>query len=176
MKENDLGGSVRMEKGAEFVLSVDGTVEKTGAWDYASLLNLPEEYQVGDVSKIVAGMAGSGVRVKALINAANPLPKSDHATFHSSDGKFVASIPLRDVLDAGILIYQRDGGPLPDSKGGPVRLAIPCGENECNNVKSVVRIELNIGKGLDTTYDPDHDNPEIHGHSHDNGHHHDHSH
>jgi len=162
--------------GEDFTLLVDGAVEKTGTWNYATLLGLPEEYQVRDVSKVVAGMAGRGVRVKALIDAACPASESDHATFHSSDGKFVASIPLEDVLESGILIYQREGSPLPESKGGPVRLAIPCGENECNNVKSVIRVELNIGKGLDTTYDPDHDNPEIHGHSHDNGHHHDHSH
>jgi len=164
------------QMGDGFTLSVDGAVKKNGAWDYTSLLGLSAEYQVEDVSKVVAGMVGSGVRVKALINAAHPLPESDHATFHSSDGKFVASIPLEDVLESGILIYQRDGGPLSESKGGPVRLAIPCGENECNNVKSVIRIELNVGKGLDTTYDPDHDNPEIHGHSHDDGHSHDHSH
>ena len=157
-----------------FSLTVDGAVEQAGKWNYQSFLDLPEAFQVADVGKEVAGMAGRGVRVKALLNAARPLPDADHATFHSADGKFVASIPLSEVLDTGILIYQRDGAPLPESKGGPVRLAIPCGENECNNVKSVIRIEMNVGKGLDTTWDPDHDNPEIHGHAHDHPHSHAH--
>ncbi|MFQ5597630.1 MAG: molybdopterin-dependent oxidoreductase [Nitrospiria bacterium] len=159
-----------------FVLKVDGAVKNVGRWDYESLLKIPKEYQVDDVSKLVAGMAGSGIRVKALLSQASPLAGSDYATFHSQDGKFAASIALSDVIENGILIYKRDGGPLPESKGGPVRLAIPCGENECSNVKSVNRIEMTIGKGKDTTWDPDHDNPEIHGHAHGPGHSHDHGH
>ncbi|MFQ5588809.1 MAG: molybdopterin-dependent oxidoreductase [Nitrospiria bacterium] len=164
-----------MGSDAPFTLEVDGVVEKTVQWDYESLLNIPEEYQVPDVSQHVAGMVGAGVRVKALLNAAMPLPHSDHVTFHSQDGKFAASVALSDSMDRAILIYQRDGAPLPESKGGPLRLAIPQGDDECSNVKSVIRIEVTSGKGRDTTYDPFHDIPEIHGHSHE-GHSHDHSH
>ncbi|MFQ5543458.1 MAG: molybdopterin-dependent oxidoreductase [Nitrospiria bacterium] len=165
-----------MEGEDRTTLKIDGAVEKVVEWDYESLLALPEEEQVEDVSKFVAGMLGSGVRVKALVNPANPLSESDHATFHSQDGRFVASVPSKEALEKGILIYKRDGGPLPEKKGGPLRLAMPHGENECANVKSVIRIEMSIGKGLDTTFDPDHDNPEIHGHSHDKGHSHGHDH
>lgn len=165
-----------MEGESKFTLEVTGTVEKPIKWGYESLLNIPNEYQIEDVSKHVAGMAGSGVKVKALLNAAIPLPASDHVTFHSRDGKFSASIPLDEITDRGILIYKRDGGPLPESKGGPVRLAVPQSEDECANVKSVVRIEVTSGKGKDTTYDPFHDIPEIHGHSHEKGHSHSHDH
>lgn len=159
-----------------FVLKVDGAVENAGEWDYESLLNLPQEDQIEDVSKLVAGMAGSGVRVRAILNKAIPISGSDYATFHSQDGKFAASIALSEVVENGILIYKRDGAPLHVSKGGPARLAIPCGENECSNVKGVIRIEMTVGKGKDTTWDPDHDNPEIHGHAHGPGHSHDHDH
>ncbi len=165
-----------MESEENFTLEVNGAVEKPVKWGYESLLNIPKEYQVEDVSQHVAGMAGSGVQVKALLNAAIPHSSSDHATFHSQDGKFAASIPLSEITDRGILIYKRDGNPLPESKGGPVRLAIPQGEDECQNVKSVVRIEVTSGKGKDTTFDPFHDIPEIHGHSHDHDHSHGHSH
>ncbi len=159
----------------DFTLEVDGSVEKSVKWGYESLVNIPDEYQIEDVSKHVAGMAGSGVLVKALLNAAIPLPSSDHVTFHSQDGKFAASIPIGEIREQAILIYKWDGAPLPESKGGPIRLAIPKGDDECANVKSVIRIEVTSGKGKDTTYDPFHDIPEIHGHSHE-GHDHDHSH
>ncbi len=164
-----------MNSDSNFTLEIDGTVEKPIKWDYESLMNIPSEHQIEDVSKVVASMAGSGVRVKALLNAAMPLSHSDHVTFHSQDGKFAASVSLEDTMDRAILIYQRDGQPLPESKGGPLRLAIPQGDDECSNVKSVIRIEVTSGKGKDTTYDPFHDIPEIHGHSHE-GHSHDHGH
>ncbi len=164
-----------MTEESEFTLEVDGAVQKSVKWGYESILNIPSEYQIEDVSQHVAGMSGKGVRVKALLNAAMPLSHSDHVTFHSQDGKFAASVPLDDTMDRAILIYQRDGAPLPESKGGPLRLAIPQGDDECSNVKSVIRVEVTSGKGKDTTYDPFHDIPEIHGHSHD-GHDHNHSH
>lgn len=162
------------------ILKVEGTVEKKGEWSYEALSSLPKEYQIEDVSRSVAGMEGAGVRVKAILKISSPLSKADHITFHSQDGKFAASIPLREVMESGILIYKRDGAPLPASEGGPVRLVVPHGDNACSNVKSVIRLELTVGRGKDTTTgDPDHDNPAIHGHAHDHGHdhsdpHHDH--
>ncbi|HEY5599253.1 MAG TPA: molybdopterin-dependent oxidoreductase [Candidatus Manganitrophaceae bacterium] len=169
-----------MEKKA--ILKVEGTVRKKMEWTYDTLSHLPKEYQIEDVSRLVAGIEGGGVKVKAILKEAGPLSKADHVTFHSEDGKFAASIPLHEALENGILVYKRAGGPLPSSKGGPIRFVAPHGDNACANVKSVNRIELTVGKGKDTTTgDPDHDNPEIHGHSHDHhGHshddHHDHGH
>lgn len=162
------------------ILKVEGQVDKKTSWSYEALSQLPKEDQIEDVSRRVAGMEGSGVRVKGIIKASKPAGKADHVTFHSEDGKFAASVPLKEAMENGILIYKRDGGPLSTAKGGPIRLVVPHGDNACSNVKSVNRIELTIGKGKDTTTgDPDHDNPEIHGHSHDHGHdheHHDHDH
>lgn len=165
-----------MATNGKSILSVEGTVQKKRGWSYEDLSRLPKEHQVEDVSRLVAGMEGAGVRVKAVLKESNPLSKADHVTFHSLDGKFAASVPLQEAIEKGILIYKRDGGPLPDSKGGPIRLIVPHGDNACSNVKSVIRIELTVGKGKDTTWDPDHDNPAIHGHSHDHGHGHDHGH
>lgn len=159
------------------ILKVEGSVSKAMEWSYEALSRLPQADQVNDVSRLVAGMAGSGVRVRALLKESNPLPKADHVTFHSQDGKFAASVPLQDAVENGVLIYKRDGGPLAAEKGGPIRLIVPHGDNACSNVKSVIKMELTVGKGKDTTTgDPDHDNPEIHGHSHDHGHDHAHDH
>lgn len=156
------------------LITVEGTVQKKTEWSYDDLSRLPKEHQIDDVSRLVSGIDGAGIRVKALIKESSPLSKADHVTFHSLDGKFAASIPLREAVEKGILVYQREGKPLPESKGGPLRLVVPHGDNACSNVKSVFRIEVTVGKGKDTTWDPDHDNPEIHGHSHDHGHDHDH--
>ena len=166
-----------MATGQKSILKVEGNVGKKMEWSYEALSRLPKADQVDDVSRLVSGMAGSGVRVRALLKESNPSPKADHVTFHSLDGKFAASIPLQDAIENGILIYKRDGGPLSDSKGGPIRLIVPHGDNACSNVKSVIKMELTVGRGKDTTTgDPDHDNPEIHGHSHDHPHDHDHDH
>lgn len=159
------------------ILKVEGKVEKKTAWSYEELSRLPKEEQIEDVSRRVAGMEGTGVKIKGILKASNPLRQADYVTFHSEDGKFAASVPLKEALENGILIYKRDGGPLSPAKGGPIRLVVPHGDNACSNVKSVNRIELTVGKGKDTTTgDPDHDNPAIHGHSHDHGHDHDHDH
>ncbi|MFQ5780102.1 MAG: molybdopterin-dependent oxidoreductase [Nitrospiria bacterium] len=164
-----------MSPDQKFMLSVGGAVEKKEKWDYEALSHLPEEDQIEDVSRCAAGVKGSGVRVRALLRESTPLSNADHVTFHSQDEIYAASIPLRGALENGILIYKRDGVPLPAAKGGPFRLVFPQGGSDCCNVKSVDRIELTIGKGKDTTSgDPDHDNPAIHGHSHDHSHHHDH--
>lgn len=159
----------------QIILRVDGSVTEEGAWTYEDLAKLPKELQVEDVSKVEPDIPGAGVLVKGLISKAKPASRADHATFHSGDGRFAASIPLQDVVERGILVYKRDGAPLLPGKGGPVRFVIPQGDDACANVKSVNRIEITSGKGKDTTFDPDHDNPEIHGHAHGPGKHsHDH--
>jgi hypothetical protein len=65
-------------------------------------------------------------------------------------------VPLAAVRDA-LLVYRLGDGPLPSSKGGPVRLLIPeaaaCHTDEvdtCANVKFVARLTLEAGPGKDT--------------------------
>jgi len=159
------------------LLRVGGAVEKESEWDYQALSLLPKDDQIEDVGRLAEEMKGSGIRVQALIRESRPLASTDYVTFHSQDGIYAASIPLRVAMETGILVYRRDGAPLPLSEGGPVRLVFPQGKNDCCNVKSVNRIVLTVGKGIDTTTgDPNHDNPAIHGHSHDHSHHPDHGH
>ena len=77
-------------------------------------------------------------------------------TLASTDGKFTASVPLDDILDA-LLVYELDGKPLPEQYGGPIRFLIPdaaaChtgGADTCANVKFLGRIELTRGKVEDS--------------------------
>jgi 2-dehydropantoate 2-reductase len=57
---------------------------------------------------------------------------------------------LQQALDFGILIYELDGTPLPEQKGGPFRLIAPGLGDLCANVKGVNRIEVTKGVGKDT--------------------------
>jgi 2-dehydropantoate 2-reductase len=82
----------------------------------------------------------------------------DHVTIHSGDGRFAASLSLPEARQYGILIYELDGGPLPDTRGGPFRLVTPGLGDLCAHVKNVVRVELTQGPGKDTR--PSQDRPQ----------------
>lgn len=76
--------------------------------------------------------------VEDLLERARPGAGADHATVHSGDGHYRASIPLAFLRLASI-----DGG----------RLHVPDAPTRCWNVKDVVRIELTAGKQPDTVPD-----------------------
>ena len=86
----------------------------------------------------VARPVSTGARTTAvaeLLDAARPAAGTDHATVHSGDGLYTASIPLDDLRRASIT----DG-----------RLIVPDGWTKCWNVKDVVRIEVTTGKQPDS--------------------------
>jgi DMSO/TMAO reductase YedYZ molybdopterin-dependent catalytic subunit len=109
-------------------LTITGEVKKPRSFAYPELKKLPN--QVADVSAEVAGREGAG--------------------------KFSASVPLDDILDA-VLVYQFKGEPLPERLGGPIRFlipdALPChagGADVCANVKYLGKIELTRAKVEDS--------------------------
>ena len=135
-------------------LTIAGEVENEKTFTYGDLKSLPA--QVDDVAREVEGRQGHGVRLRSLIDAAGRKPAATHATLASTDGKFTASVPLDDILDA-VLVYQLNGEPLPEQFGGPIRFLIPdaaaChagGADTCANVKFLGRIELTRGKVEDS--------------------------
>jgi len=135
-------------------LTIAGEVNKPKSFAYAELQKLPG--QVADVGREVEGREGRGVRLRALVEAAGRKPGAKFATLHSTDGKFSASVPLDDVLDA-LIVYQLDGKPLPEALGGPIRFLIPdaapChsgGADVCANVKFLGRIEVTRAKVEDS--------------------------
>jgi len=75
---------------------------------------------------------------------------ADHVTFHSVDGTYAATLTVQQARDFGFLLYELDGQPLPDEKGGPFRLITPGLGDLCANVKGVGRIEVTKGPGRDT--------------------------
>ena len=94
-------------------------------------------------------MQGQGIRLKALLDVPALAINADHVTVHSGDGKYSACLTLAQALEWGFLVYELDGEPLPESKGGPFRLVTPGLGDLCANVKGVERIEVTIGTGTD---------------------------
>ena len=139
------------------ILTVDGAVSRELHLSRAMLDVLPATDHVPDVSRFHAGRPGDGVSLESLLRLAEPSPEADHLTLHAGRDDFHVSVPLAAVRGEGIVVYKVGDGPLETSRGGPVRFMIrdpsACHARElddCANVKYLDRIELTIGRGLDT--------------------------
>jgi 2-dehydropantoate 2-reductase len=132
------------------ILTIDGDVVQPLSLDRSAIRQLPEEHHVPDVSAVMPTMQGRAIKVKGLLDVPALGIEADHVTFHSLDGKYSATLTLQQARDFGLLLYELDGLPLPDAKGGPFRLITPGLGDLCANVKGVGRIELTKGPGKDT--------------------------
>jgi 2-dehydropantoate 2-reductase len=128
---------------------IEGAVVQPVSFDRAAIAALTEEHQL-DVSTLMPGMKGRGIRLKGLLDVPALAIEADHVVFHASDGTYSACLTLEQARDHGILVYELDGVPLPDTKGGPFRLITPGLGDLCANVKGVARIEITKGPGRDT--------------------------
>ncbi len=99
------------------------------------------------MSKHIERFRGEGIRIAGLLEIVRPKPDATHATFYGAGG-FAASVTLPEA-ENGILIYKSGSEYLTEKEGGPVRLVIPAGTSLCNNAKSLHRIEITVGKGVD---------------------------
>ncbi len=138
------------EKSGPGVVRIDGAVVQPVSLDCAAMLQLPGEHQVADVGAVMPGMNGRAITLKGLLDVPAIAVGADHVTFHSSDGKYAATLTLQQAKDFGLLLYELDGEPLPGAKGGPFRLITPGLGDLCANVKGVGRIEVRVGSGKDT--------------------------
>jgi 2-dehydropantoate 2-reductase len=138
------------EKTGPGVVRIDGAVVQPVSFDRAAMQLLPGEYHVADVSTVMPGMMGKAIKVKGLLDVPALGLKADHVTFHSLDGKYAATLTLQQACDFGLLLYELNGAPLPDGRGGPFRLITPGLGDLCANVKGVGRIEVRVGSGKDT--------------------------
>ncbi|HKO31963.1 MAG TPA: 2-dehydropantoate 2-reductase [Nitrospiraceae bacterium] len=131
------------------VVRIEGAVVQPVSLDRPAIASLPAEHQL-EISTVMPGMQGKGIRLKALLDVPALAIKADHVTVHSADGNYSACLTLEQAKSFGVLIYELDGAPFPESKGGPFRLVTPGLGDLCANVKGVARIELTIGTGVDT--------------------------
>lgn len=138
------------EQSGPGIVRIDGAVVQPVVLDRTAMRQLPSEHHVADVSTVMPGMTGKAIRVAGLLDVPALDIKADHVTFHSLDGKYAATLTLQQARDFGVLLYELDGAPLPDKKGGPFRLVTPGLGDLCANVKGVGRIEVRVGSGKDT--------------------------
>ncbi len=138
-------------------LRVDGEVECPAEFSFDDLFAFSEAEQVRDVSRFHPKRPGDGVSLAALLSRVRPKASAAYLTLHATRDNFAASVPVQAILAEGVLVYQLDGAPLPEAKGGPFRFLISnpaaCHTDElddCANVKFVDRIELTSSKGRDT--------------------------
>jgi 2-dehydropantoate 2-reductase len=138
------------EKVGAGVVRIEGAVVQPVSMDRTALEQLPVEHRVTDVSTVMPGMQGRAIAVKGLLEVPALDIHADHVTFHSLDGHYAATLTLQQARDFGLLLYELEGQPLPESRGGPFRLITPGLGDLCANVKGVGRIEVRIGPGNDT--------------------------
>ena len=132
------------------IVRIDGAVVQPVSLTRTALGQLPQEHRVDDISEVMPSMRGRAIRVKGLLEIPALAVDADHVTFHSVDGKYAATLTLQQARDFGLLLYELDGQPLSDGKGGPYRLVTPGLGDLCANVKGVGRIEVRAGSGKDT--------------------------
>jgi 2-dehydropantoate 2-reductase len=132
------------------IVAIDGAVVQAVSLDRAAMQQLPSEHQIDDVSRKIPSMRGRAITVKGLLDIPALQLDADHVTFHSADGQYAATLTLAQAKEFGLLVYELDGEPLADGKGGPFRLITPGLGDLCANVKGVSRIEVRRGGGKDT--------------------------
>ena len=128
---------------------IEGAVVQPVSFDRAAIAALPAEHQL-DVSTVMPGMKGWGIRLKGLLDIPALAIDADHVAVHAADGKYSACLTLQQAKEHGVLVYELDGAELPETKGGPFRLVTPGLGDLCANVKGVGRIEITKGPGRDT--------------------------
>lgn len=130
-------------------LRVEGEVEHPQVFGFEDLQALPN--QIEDVSRVVPGKVGAGVALSAILARVGLSQGATHVYLESEDKSFQATLPLAEVRHA-VLAYRLDEGPLPESKGGPVRFLTPhdgsCDKldgHACANVKGLGILRLTRG-------------------------------
>ncbi|MFN0241494.1 MAG: molybdopterin-dependent oxidoreductase [Planctomycetota bacterium] len=143
-------------------LEVRGEI-RAGAcsWSKDELAALPASAQVADVGALVPGRRGTAIRLVALLDAAGPAQSARFVNIESRDPAFAVSVPLGELASA-VVIYAEGGAPLAPEKGGPFRLLVPGHDDECVNVKQVVRLELARERGRDTRPIDDDEHRKLH--------------
>ena len=123
-----IGRTPKVETSA-WSLSVHGEVEAPFSLRWDDLLALPQVEQTCDLHCVTRwskfDTTWTGVRVRDLIERAQPTAKATHVLVHA-DGSYTTNLPLEALLDDDVLIaHTFDGRPLERDHGGPARLLVP---------------------------------------------------
>ena len=130
----------------QWVVTVDGLVDKPLRLDHAAWSALPRRTETADFHCVegwsVDRLRWAGVAPRTILDMAGIQPAATYVNFHAESGSYADSLPLSLVDDVQtVLADTLDEQPLPDAHGGPLRLVVPK-QLGYKNVKWVVRLEV----------------------------------
>jgi DMSO/TMAO reductase YedYZ molybdopterin-dependent catalytic subunit len=113
----------------QWVLTIDGVVERPQKLDWEAFNALPQAEDVSDFHCVTTwskfDLRWGGVAFTTLYELVRPKPSARFAYFTSYDG-YSTNVPLERCLDDDVLVATSfEGAPVPREHGGPARVIIP---------------------------------------------------
>jgi DMSO/TMAO reductase YedYZ molybdopterin-dependent catalytic subunit len=148
----------RLQEGAfaDWRLAVDGMVVRPASFSLAELKGYPSHSQITHLAceegwSFIAEW--TGVPLFRILEIAGILPQARYVVYFSIQGDWWDSVDMADALHPQTLVtYGMNGGELPVSHGGPIRLRVPR-QLGYKSVKYITRLTVTdslrgFGKGL----------------------------
>jgi len=137
----------RLQQGAfeDWRLAVDGMVARPALFSLAELESFPSRTQITEIAceegwSYIAEW--KGVPLSHLLDLVGALPQVRYVFYRSFQPEWYESIDMADALHPQTLVtYGMNGGELPVSFGGPLRLRVPR-QLGYKSVKYVTRLTL----------------------------------
>ena len=112
--------------------------ERTVEVDLNALRDRPDP-EHASLETLVAGRRGQAVWLRELLRSAG-IPAEGAARVVSLDG-FARTVETQVLYDGGLVHFATDGHTVSRDQGGPLRLYIVRGTDQCDNIKGLNRIE-----------------------------------
>lgn len=109
------------------------------AMGWRDLRKLPETEQTS-LGSLIQGRQGEAARLRTLLFSAG-IPSDARVRVRSLDG-FERTVEAESLYTGGFVQYAREGRRLERAEGGPLRLFILGGAEQCDNVKGLSQIEV----------------------------------
>lgn len=127
-------------------LDIDGLVLRSLSLTWGQVIQLPRDVWVRDFHCVsgwsVYNVTWEGIPLKSLLEQAGIHPQATHVKFYSYDGVYTDALSLdQALLDDTFLAIFKDGKPLTQPEGAPMRLIMPR-MFAYKSVKWLTRIEL----------------------------------
>jgi DMSO/TMAO reductase YedYZ molybdopterin-dependent catalytic subunit len=122
-------GSVPKVDLNEWNLTIEGLVKNPMKLKLSEVLELPKFDSASDFHCVTGwsrlNNRWEGVSFKTICDMVAPAENAKYVTI-IADGSYTTSLPLADMLEAGVLLaYRLDGKALSPDHGGPLRLVVP---------------------------------------------------